>query len=148
MKNRIKTLLRVPQEYRLHLGVYLVGGLWGAVFGVFQPAAVGALFETWTGYLVAVAAVAGAVIAIEGVLTKSNLLVERVGVLLLTSAPVAYGLLQLGLIIFEISSVGFSGRIHLLFLVLWLVLTLTNRLSTLTRKVREAKSTPLTEEHF
>jgi hypothetical protein len=118
------------------------------VFGVFQPAAVGALFETWTGYLVAAAAVAGAVIAIEGVLTKSNLLVERVGVLLLTSAPVAYGLLQLGLIIFEISSVGFSGRIHLLFLVLWLVLTLTNRLSTLTRKVREAKSTPLTEEHF
>lgn len=146
MKNRLKTLLRVPQEYRLHLGVYLAGGLWGVVFGVFQPAAVGALFETWTGYLVAAAAVAGAIIAIEGVLTKSNLLVERVGVLLLTSAPVAYGLLQLGLIAFEMSTIGFSGRIHLLFLVLWLVLTLANRLSTLTRKVREAKSTPLEEE--
>jgi len=124
-----------------YLYIYSVSFLWALSYAVFTPAAsVDVLTYSgiivWTG-LTMIAAVVG----IAGILKRSNLILERLGVTILMITPLTYAVLQLGIIIYEIRSPEPDTplmRISVILIGLWLFIPLNYRRRELANRVKEA----------
>jgi hypothetical protein len=146
LRTKFRALKSFPLEYQHYLFIYIAGGLWGLVFALFQPSTITMFFVLGVGYLVSFAAVLGSTLAIIGLVRRDHLLLERMGAIILISAPAGYVALQLGLFLYELFTSGSSDRLHLVFLGSWMVIMLNKRQALLKDKVRQARMTPLDEE--
>ncbi len=154
MRPHFNSWKSLAQESRDYLIIYAWGLLWVVVYFFFPPTTtlsilnVG-LLAAWTG-----ASAVGAAIAMWGMLTKDNLLVERFGVTLLMVAPIVYTSTQLGLLVYSLfdpsilSPTGhWYDRLYLVVLGFWPFWFLNKRRRQLTRQVTLAKNTPLAGEN-
>lgn len=139
----------LPPDSKDYFLVYLWGMLWAIVYFLLPPVTTlsflaHVVIAVWCGV-----SVVGAFLAILGLLTRDNLLLERLGVTILMVAPGTYAITQLGLFItgffIQLSTDPF-GRFHLVFLALWAFFFLNKRRRQIKRKVAEAKATPLESE--
>lgn len=129
--------------------IYAWGGIWAAIYLIFPPAATLNVLSQATVYLWTIASILGALTAVAGLLTRDNLLMERLGVHLLMVAPIVYGLTQLGLFVYgfydNLPTDPFD-RFHLIFLALWPFFFLNKRRRQLKARVADAKGAPLPSE--
>lgn len=137
-----------PPEQKDYLFIYSWGALWAIVYLFATPTATITVFSTtlvalWTGVTVL-----GAGLGFYGLVSRDNLLIERFGVNLLMTGPLAYALTQLGLAIAgAITDVGEpAARIHLIFFALWPYLFLNKRRRQLKARVKLVKKIPLVNE--
>lgn len=126
--------------------------LWSVTYFIFTPPATNNIvLDRLTISLWLVTTSIGAILAIIGLLTKDNLIVERLGVTLVMLTPVVYTLIQIAIIFYYIivpedASTPWESRINLVFLGLWIFFFLNKRRRQLSRQVREAKNRPLASE--
>lgn len=137
-----------PPEQKDYLFIYSWGALWSLVYLLATPASTLNVFSVtlvalWTG----VTALGGG-LGVWGLVTRDNLLVERLGVSLLMIGPFAFALTQLGLMIFGLfTGIGDPfARIHLIFFALWPYLFLNKRRRQLKARVKLVKRVPLPDE--
>ena len=153
----MRTLLRfwrsITPEHRDYLYVYMSALLWSVTYFVFTPAATDSIIldRLITSFWLVTASI-GAILAIIGLLTKDNLIVERLGVTLVMLTPIVYTLIQIAIIFYYIivpedAVTPWESRINLVFLGLWIFFFLNKRRRQLSRQVREAKKRPLASEN-
>lgn len=144
--DRMRFLSQMPPENRDYLLVYAWGALWTTWFVVFTPDPLASLFYRGTVVLVAAVGIVGAVLAIAGVLRGDHLTLERLGVTLMMVQPISYAVFQLVQTIVDLIVIGSTQRSHLVLLGLWPMWWLWKRYRVLSRRVAEAKETPLPSE--
>ncbi|RPE75665.1 hypothetical protein EDF28_3610 [Curtobacterium sp. PhB137] len=142
----LRILRRMAPENRDYLVVYAWGAVWTTWFVVFTPDPLSSLFYRGTVILVACLGVAGAALAIAGMLRNDHLTLERLGVSLMVVQPVGYAVFQLVQTVVDLSLTGTTQRSHLVLLGLWPAFWLWKRYRVLSRRVAEAKETPLPSE--
>lgn len=142
----MRFLRQMIPENRDYLVVYLWGALWTAWFVVFTPDPLASLFYRGTVVLVAALGLGGAALAVAGVLRNDHLTLERLGVSLLMVQPIVYAVFQLVQTIVDLVLLGTTQRSHLVLLGLWPAWWLWKRYRVLSRRVAEAKETPLPSE--
>jgi len=140
----------LPGEHKHYVLIYTTVVLWCIAYFIFFPESM-VLFADRIYFLFwMIPVVVGAVVAIKGMLSHDNLLLERLGVSLVMIAPIAYALLQAGVAVglFVTPSPGedVTGRIPLIILAFWLFLTLRNRSRELNEQLDSAKNLPLANE--
>ena len=90
-----------PSDYKDYLFIYLWGVIW-AVLNLVRPLTVdGGDGGVITVQVLLAVVAAGGIIAITGLVRKNNLLLERLGVLILMIGPATYGLILLGSLIYQ-----------------------------------------------
>lgn len=134
------------QEDRDYVVVYTWGMLWCLTFLILTPVQVDSLFNRIVVLLWTMLGVVGGAIAVAGLMSRDNLLLERLGVRFIMIAPAAYAVTQFGVLLYELITTGTSQRFHLIPLGLWPFFFLRKRLHHLSGRVREAKATPLPGE--
>lgn len=137
-----------PPEQKDYLFIYSWGALWAIVYLFATPIATYSVFSTTLVALWAGVTVLGGALGVYGLVTRDNLLVERFGVNLLMTGPLAYALTQFGLALSGVLlHVGDPGsRIHLVFFALWPYLFLNKRRRQLKARVKLVKKIPLVDE--
>ena len=110
------------------------------------PDPLASLFYRGTVVLVAALGLVGAALAVAGVLRNDHLTLERLGVSLLMVQPIVYAVFQLVQTIVDLVLLGTTQRSHLVLLGLWPAWWLWKRYRVLSRRVAEAKETPLPSE--
>ena len=122
MRSRINSWKTLPPDHKDYVFIYIWGFLWTSTYLVFAPAATYTILGRLTIVLWCVVSGVGALVALFGLLTRDNLIAERLGVTLLMVAPVIYTITQIGLIIVFFVSPELTGgidplgRLHLLLL--------------------------------
>lgn len=137
-----------PPEQKDYLFIYSWGAIWSLVYLFATPATTLNVFSiTLVGLWTGVTAL-GAGLGVWGLVTRDNLLIERLGVNLLMIGPLALALTQLGLMVFGlITGIGDPfARIHLIFFALWPYLFLNKRRRQLKARVKLVKQIPLADE--
>jgi hypothetical protein len=142
----MRLLKQMIPENRDYLMVYAWGALWTTWFVVFTPDPLSSLFYRGTVMLVAFFGIAGAALAAAGMLRNDHLTLERLGVTLLMVQPAGYAVFQLVQTIVDLTVLGTTQRSHLVLLGLWPFWWLWKRYRVLSRRVAEAKKTPLPSE--
>lgn len=142
----MRALRQMLPENRDYLVVYAWGALWTTWFVVFTPDPLASLFYRGTVVLVAATGITGAVLAAAGVVRNDHLTLERLGVTLLMTQPIVYTVFQLVQTIVDLVVTGTTQRSHLVLLGLWPAWWLWKRYRVLSRRVAEAKETPLPSE--
>lgn len=142
----MRFLSQMLPENRDYLVVYLWGAAWTGWFVVFTPDPLASLFYRGTVVLVAATGITGAVLAAAGVLRNDHLTLERLGVSLLMAQPIVYAVFQLVQTVVDLTVIGSTQRSHLVLLGLWPAWFLWKRYRVLSRRVAEAKKTPLPSE--
>jgi hypothetical protein len=142
----MRFLRQMIPENRDYLVVYLWGALWTTWFVVFTPDPLASLFYRGTVVLVAALGLGGAALAVAGVLRNDHLTLERLGVSLLMVQPIVYAVFQLVQTIVDLVLLSTTQRSHLVLLGLWPAWWLWKRYRVLSRRVAEAKETPLPSE--
>ncbi len=138
-----------PPEHKDYLFIYSWGALWALVYLLATPSATSNIFNTTLVALWCGVTVLGGVLGVTGLVTRDNLLLERFGVNLLMTGPLAYALTQLGLAVFgSLADVGDPGaRVHLIFFALWPYLFLNKRRRQLKARIKLVKQIPLSEDY-
>ena len=149
MSHSFRSWKILPSDHKDYVFIYIAGFIWATVYFFFSPATTYSILNQATVYLWTIVTALGAVLAVIGLLTRDNLLMERLGVTLLMTGPIVYSLTQLGLFIYGLYG-GLSSdpfdRIHLIFLALWPFFFLNKRRRQIKKQVREAKKIPLQSE--
>lgn len=137
-----------PPEHKDYLFIYAWGALWASVYLIATPPSTTGVFGATLAYTWCLTMVVGGALGVAGLLRRDNLILERLGISLLMTGPIAFGLTQLGLIIYEYYSPGENpiSRVHLIFLALWPYLFLNKRRRQLKNRVRLLKKIPLGDE--
>lgn len=150
MSLRIRSWKTLPPEHKDYLFIYSAGLVWALSFFFFTPAAThsllgGIVVTLWCG-----SAALGAILALIGLITRDNLLLERLGTTFIMMTPLIYSLVQIGLVIYAFIDPTVVGdptsRLHLVFLGIWLFLFLNKRRRQLSAGVKLAKTTPVATE--
>lgn len=141
----------LPSEHQDYVFIYAWGFLWAASYLFFTPTTTYALVTQTIIWLWTITAITGSVLALIGLLSGNNLLLERMGVTFLLIAPLAFGLTQIALVVYGIvdplgSPSDPAQRAHLIFLGLWPFLFLNKRRRQLKNRVIIARATPLEGE--
>lgn len=152
MSSLLRLWRGLTSEHRDYFYVYMSAFLWSTTYFFFTPPATDNILVTRLVLaLWLISAASGAVLAMVGLFAQDNLILERLGVTLLLVTPVVYVLLQLSIIVHYIidpvhAVTPWQSRINLVFLGLWIFFFLNKRRRQLTRRVREARITPLAGE--
>lgn len=139
-----------PSDYKDYLFIYLWGVIW-AVLNLVQPRTVdgGDGGVVTVQVLLGIVAVGG-VIAIVGLVRKNNLLLERLGVLILMIGPATYGLILLGSLIYASingATVEDNWRlVTVMVYAVWPYLFLNKRRRQLRNRVRLVSKIPTPNE--
>lgn len=145
-----KSWSRLPAEHKDYFFIYLCAALWAATYYLITPVSTteiisGVVISAWCGL-----AAVGAILALAGLIGRNNLLLERLGVSFIITAPFIYMLVQAGLIGYAIfdneNPVDYLGRIHLMLWGLWLFFFLNKRRRQLKARVKAVKKVPLDDE--
>lgn len=150
MSDTTRKWRNLPSEYKDYVFIYIWGFVWALSYLIFTPTATFSILSQVIIYLWTITAMAGAVFALIGLLTGNNLLLERLGVTFLMTAPVAFVLTQTALTFYGYlepdGPIDPVQRVHLIFLGLWPLLWLNKRRRQLKSRVILAKATPLDGE--
>lgn len=135
-----------PQEHRDYFFIYIVASLWALSYLLFTPpTAEIVLLDRVVVWLWLGATVVGSILALIGLITKDNLLLERLGVTILVSSPLVYSALQLGIILYYALGTTHTDdtwlpRIYLVFFGLWVFFFINKRRRQLSLKVHQIKA--------
>lgn len=152
MQHRVRAWSTLPADHHDYVFIYIWGTVWALSYLFFPPAATLSILTVvtiaiWTG----VTAIGG-IVALWGLLTRNNLIVERFGVTLLMVGPIIYTLTQITLLIWLIadpSALPASDpldRVAVTVMGFWPFLFLNKRRRQLKFLVNSAKRTPLKSE--
>jgi hypothetical protein len=149
MKSFIRVWKSLIPEHKDYFFIYLTAVLWAIAFAIFTPPSAQLIvldrifIVLWLG-----SAILGAVLALSGLLRKDNLLLERLGVTILSATPLIYSSLQLSIMIsmaymHAMPAAEWTSRIGLVVMGIWLFLFLNKRRRQLKFRVEELKSAPI-----
>lgn len=130
------------------MAIYVWGFVWVLSYLIFTPTNTFTLLSQVIIWLWCGVAMLGAVLAFVGLVFRDNLLLERLGVNFLMTAPLAFALTQTALVIYGLIDpangvIDSSQRLHLIFLGAWPFLFLNKRRRILKNRVLIARATPL-----
>jgi len=136
---------RLSHDHRDYVYIYVTVLLWALAYYFFTPPITQLLvidrfvLSLWLG-----ATIFSSVVAMWGLLSRNNLLVERLGVTVLSITPLIYAALQVALIFYLAVFSGedadsWQTRIYLVFLGIWGFIFLNKRRRQLSRRVHEIK---------
>jgi len=145
MKSPVKAWKKLSDDHRDYVYIYVTVLLWALAYYFFTPTVTQLLIvdrfvlTLWLGVTIF-----SSVVAVSGLLTGNNLLMERLGVTVLSITPLIYAALQVSLIfylaIFSTEGVdSWQTRIYLVFLGIWGFIFLNKRRRQLSRRVHEIK---------
>jgi len=153
MRKKFRPWSSLPPDNKDYVAIYAWGLIWVALYLAYAPATTYTVVGRISVVLWCGLAIAGALIALFGLLTRDNLILERLGVTLMMVAPALYALTQFAIFIailtipdaYPVGTNAFD-RLPIVFLGLWPFFWLNKRRRHLKAQVKVAKSTPLPGE--
>lgn len=149
MNRLVTSWKRLPHDHRDYVYIYVTVLLWALAYYFFTPPITELLvldrlvLSLWLGVTIF-----SSVVAITGLLTRNNLLLERFGVTVLSITPLIYASLQVALITYlavlpDLDISTWQNRIYLVFLGAWGFIFLNKRRRDLSHRVYEIKNSPV-----
>jgi hypothetical protein len=153
MRKKFRPWSSLPPDHKDYIAIYAWGLIWLTSYLTYAPSVTYTVVGRISVVLWASIAIIGALVALFGLLTRDNLIMERFGVTLMMVAPAMYALTQLAIFVAILvaphayaESFNAFDRLPIVFLGFWGFLWLNKRRRHLKFQVREAKTTPLRRE--
>ena len=138
-------------EHRDYFYIYIAASLWALSYLIFTPPTADiVILDRIVVWLWLGATVVGSLVALIGLVTRDNLLLERLGVTILVSSPIVYSALQIGIILYYSLGTTYTeetwlSRIYLVFFGLWVFFFINKRRRQLSLRVAQLKQLEITE---